>query len=422
MKAEIISIGSEITSGQNLDTNAQWLSRRLAELGIPVGFHTTVADDLSDNLAIFRLASQRADLVISTGGLGPTQDDLTRDVLAKVAGVPLVYDPASLEHIQQMFTKRGRVMPERNRVQAYHPQGSEMVFNAVGTAPGIWMKIGDCYFAALPGVPSEMYLMFQNEIVPRLKQVGLGGGGVFVQRKINTFGLGESAVEERLLDLTRRGHVPEVGITASDATISLRILARAENYQAVEKLIAPVEQTIRQRLGSLVYGFEEEELQHAVVKLLTEKRQTLCTAESVTGGLIAHRLTQVAGASDWFYGGVVTYTDAIKHQELGVPKDVLEQYGAVSQPVAEAMAQGVLRKFRTNLAVATTGFAGPGGGTEQNPVGTVYTAIATRETVASLRYSWFGTRQEIQSRAAKLALNLVRLKLLELPTPAGTNS
>jgi nicotinamide-nucleotide amidase len=213
-----------------------------------------------------------------------------------------------------------------------------------------------------------------------------------------------------------------VGITASDATISLRILARAENYEAVEKLIAPVEQTIRQRLGSLVYGFEEEELQHAVVKLLTEKRQTLCTAESVTGGLIAHRLTQVAGASEWFYGGIVTYTDAIKHQELGVPRNLLEQYGAVSQPVAEAMAQGALRKFRTDLAVATTGFAGPSGGTEENPVGTVYTAIATRETVASLRYSWFGTRQEIQSRAAKLALNLVRLKLLELPTPAGTNS
>ncbi|MCX7666357.1 MAG: competence/damage-inducible protein A [Gemmataceae bacterium] len=422
MKAEIISIGSEITSGQNLDTNAQWLSRRLAELGIPVGFHTTVADDLSDNLAIFRLASQRANLVISTGGLGPTQDDLTRDVLAEVAGVPLVYDPASFEHIQQMFAKRGRVMPERNRVQAYHPQGSEMVFNAVGTAPGIWMKIGDCYLAALPGVPSEMYLMFQNEIVPRLKQVGLGGGGVFVQRKINTFGWGESAVEEKFLDLPRRGHVPEVGITASDATISLRILARAENYEAVEKLIAPVELTIRQRLGSLVYGFEEEELQHAVVKLLNEKRQTLCTAESVTGGLIAHRITQVAGASEWFYGGVVTYTDAIKHQELGVPLNLLEQYGAVSQPVAEAMAQGALRKFRTDLAVATTGFAGPSGGTEENPVGTVYTAIATRETVASLRYSWFGNRQEIQSRAAKLALNLVRLKLLELPTPAGTNS
>ncbi len=421
MKAEIISIGSEITSGQNLDTNGQWLSRRLAELGIPVGFHTTVADDLADNIAVFRNASERADLVLSTGGLGPTQDDLTREVLATVAGVPLVHDPASLKFIEEMFAKRGRVMPERNRVQADHPQGSEMVFNAVGTAPGLWMKIGKCYFGAMPGVPSEMFLMFQNEIVPRLKKVGIGGGGVFVQRKINTFGLGESAIEEKLFDLTRRGHIPEVGITASDAVISLRILAHAENHDAVQKIIAPVEAIIHERLGTLIFGYEEDELQHAVVHLLEEKGQTLATAESITGGLIAHRVTQVPGASDWFLGGVVTYTNAIKHQELGVPLALLEEHGAVSKPVAEAMALGARKKFGTDIAVATTGFAGPGGGTEENPVGTVYHAIATRERVTSLRYAWFGTRQEIQSRAAKLALNLVRLKLLELPRKATTN-
>ncbi len=180
MKAEILSIGSELTSGQNLDTNCQWLSRRLAEIGIPVGFHTTVADNLDDNISCFQIATQRADLVIATGGLGPTQDDLTREVLAKVAGVELVEDASSLEQIQQMFAKRGRVMPERNRVQALFPIGAEVIRNTCGTAPGIWMKLGKSIVVAMPGVPSEMFVMFAEQVQPRLALMGIGGG-VFIQ-------------------------------------------------------------------------------------------------------------------------------------------------------------------------------------------------------------------------------------------------
>ena len=410
MKAEILSIGTELTSGQNLDTNSQWLSRQLAEIGIPVGFHTTLSDDLDDNIACLRIATERADLVIATGGLGPTQDDLTREAMAAVAGVELVEDAGSLEHIRQMFAIRGRVMPDRNRVQALLPKGAEVIFNAAGTAPGIWMKLGRAIVLAMPGVPSEMFRMFMEQVRPRLLASGLGGG-VFLQRKINCFGAGESQVEERVQDLTRRGHVPEVGITVSDAVISLRILALASTREEAERQIAPVEKVIRDRLGALVCGAEEEELQHVVVWLMHEKRQTLATAESVTGGLVAHRICQIPGASDYFRGGLVTYTDDMKAEYLGVPRELLERYGAVSEPVAQAMAEGARAKFGTDLAVATTGFAGPGGGTEKDPVGTAYVGLAHARGTEVTRHGWIGTRLEIMSRAAKLALNMVRLKL-----------
>lgn len=411
MKAEIISIGSELTSGQNVDTNSQWLSQRLAEIGINVGWHTTVADDLDDNVAAFRVATERAGLVLITGGLGPTQDDLTRDALARLAEVELVFDQPSFDHIQQLFAQRHRTMPERNRVQALFPTGAEPIPNANGTAPGIWMKVDQAVLAAMPGVPSEMKAMFDHHVRPRLLNLNLGGR-VLVQRKINCFGAGESAIEQKLMDLTRRGQSPEVGITASDATISLRIQARASNPLEAQLKILPVEMTIRERLGSLVFGVEDEELQDAVIGLLKERRQTVATAESVTAGLVAHRLGQVPGASACLLGGIVAYDTRIKTKLLDVPESLIKQHGVISAPVVEAMAVDCRARLGADFGLSTVGLAGPGGGTQEQPVGLVYAGLAWDGGVVSRTYNWLGTRAEIQSRTAKLALNLLRLHLL----------
>jgi len=413
MLCEIVSIGSELTSGQNLDTNAQWLSQRLAENGLATGWHTTVADDLQANLDVLAIASRRARVVLLTGGLGPTQDDLTREALAKAAGVELVFHEPSLQHIAELFRRRGRAMPERNRVQAYFPAGATPIPNDFGTAPGIWMQLGNAYVAALPGVPSEMKPMFTNWVLPRLQQLGLAQG-VLIQRKINTFGLGESHIEEKLFDLTRRGHVPEVGITASDAIISLRIFGRGASVAEAQAQIAPVEQQIRARLGELVFGVDDEDLQHAVLKLLAEKRQTLAVAESLTGGLVSERLVSVPGASVWFRGGIVAYTDEIKTALLGVPAELLAEKSAVSPEVAEAMAIGCRSHFQTDLAISTTGVAGPGPLAPDKPAGLVYVGLAWQGGVRSTQFSWLGTRSEIRSRTARLALNQVRLNLLRL--------
>jgi nicotinamide-nucleotide amidase len=413
MRAEIISIGSELVSGQSLDTNSRWLSQQLGSLGIPVAFHTTLGDDLEDHRSAFRAAFERADLVIMTGGLGPTQDDLTREALADCAGVPLVEDPGSLAAIEAMFARRNRVMTERNRVQAQFPRGAEPLENPVGTAPGIWMRIGQATVACLPGVPSEMKKMFQEQVVPRLRRLGWGGR-VIVHRKINLFGKGESEIEAQAMDLTARGRVPEVGITASEATISFRIAAEGATEEDALRLIEPTAELIYERFGNLVLGEGSDDVAEALAAQLARTGSTLATAESCTGGLIARMLTAIPGISASYPGGVVTYANEAKTELLGVPVEMLAAHGAVSPEVAAAMAEDVRTRLGATVGISTTGVAGPGGGTPEKPVGLVYLGLSTEKGTQTRRLDMGPERPRdfIQLLASKAALNWARLALL----------
>lgn len=413
MKAELISIGSELVSGQGLDTNSQWLSRALGEVGIATHFHSTLGDDLAENAEAFRFAFERADLILMTGGLGPTQDDLTREALALVAGVPLVEDPASLTAIAAMFARRNRPMSDRNRVQALLPLGAEPLPNRVGTAPGIWMRVGRATVGCLPGVPSEMRVMFDEQVIPRLRASGTIAR-VIVHHKINLFGRGESDIEADAMDLTVRGRNPEVGLTAHDATISFRIAAEGTDEAEARLAMAATLATIRERFGDLIVGEGAVDVPEALVAQLARQGLTLATAESCTGGLMAQMITALAGVSPYFPGGVVSYSNAAKEVVLGVPSSLLEQHGAVSPEVAEAMAAGVRHRLGADLGLSATGIAGPSGGTPEKPVGLVYLGLATADGSWSRRLD-IGAEQPrdiIQRRAAKHALNWARLTLM----------
>jgi nicotinamide-nucleotide amidase len=414
MRAEIIAIGSELASGQSLDTNSYWLSQQLTALGITIAFHTTLGDVLEDHLAVFENACTRADIVVMTGGLGPTQDDLTREALAQCAGVPLVEDAECLAAIAAMFARRNRVMSERNRVQALFPRGATPLPNPVGTAPGIWMQVDRATVACLPGVPHEMKLMFRDQVVPRLRQSGLVNL-ITVHRKINLFGKGESEIEAQAMDLTARGRVPDVGITAHDSTISFRITATAPTEEEARLLIEPTAQLIYERYGSLVVGEGSDDVPEAVARELAAANATLATAESCTGGVVAQMITAIPGVSQSYLGGVVSYANEAKIEFLGVPSALIDNHGAVSPQVAAAMAEGVRTRLGADLGLATTGVAGPSGGTPEKPVGLVYLGLATSKGTQTRRLD-IGSDQPrdiIQRRSSKAALNWVRLTLLE---------
>ena len=411
MHAEIISIGTELTTGAKLDTNSQWLSLELLAVGIPVRFHVGVADDLDANLNVFRAAVDRSDIVLITGGLGPTLDDLTREVLARLTGTKLVLHEQSLETIRGMFARRNREMPERNIVQAMFPEGAEPIPNRRGTAPGIYLELprpgrNPCQIVAMPGVPSEMKVMFRDDVLPRIKPPS--AGLVIRSARVNCFGLGESAAEELLGDLTARGRDPEVGITVHEATITLRIVASAgSSAEALQKIDA-TKKLIYGRMGEYAYGEDDEELEHVAVRLLHERVQTLAIVESATGGLLAHRVTSVPGYEACFRGGLVMPRSGSAGELLGASAGNLADAAVVRQ-----LAESCRKYFGADWGLAI-GEATRAGDTETAPEAPlVGIALAGHDEVRAFDLNVAGDPAILKSRVAKSALNLLRLKLLK---------
>lgn len=415
MPAEVISIGTELTTGAKLDTNSQWLSLELSAVGIPVHFHTTIADDLEANVGALRTAVDRADVVLITGGLGPTLDDLTREALSRLVNRPLVLHEPSLEVIRGMFARRQRAMPERNVVQAMFPEGSEPIPNERGTAPGIFLEVprtgcAACRIAAMPGVPSEMRVMFHQSVLPRLESPA-SRSRVIRHARVHCFGLGESAAEEMLGDVTARGRDPEVGITVHEATITLRIVAEATSAPEALRKIDATKQVIYERMGEYAFGEEEDELEHVVIRKLAEARRTLATSEAGTGGLIADRLTDVRGHAECYFGGLVL-PHVMRLAELaGVDANPEREASSVRRDVAQALARRCREQFGADFGLAVTECSHWNDSETDEAPPIVYIALADGASVDVRELNVAGDPAILKSRIAKSALNLVRLRL-----------
>lgn len=413
----VIAVGTELTLGQSLDTNSPWLAGQLAAIGVRTTRHVTVPDDLPAIVEALREAANRSDVVLITGGLGPTDDDLTRRALADVVGVRLVEHAASLAQIRAFFAGRGRDMPEPNRVQALLPAGAVAIENSCGTAPGIRLEIAGVPCYSLPGVPYEMREMFQRSVLPALRAAA--GGRVLRSRTLLCIGVPESDVGERLADLMQRGRNPEVGTAAQTGIIAIRVNATADDARRANAMLADAERAIRERLGQAVFGRDADTLASVTGDALRARGATLAVAESCTGGLVTTLLTDTPGSSAYVLGGVVAYADAAKVRLLGVAPELIRRHGAVSEPVAGEMAAHARDHFGASLALSLTGIAGPGGGTADKPVGLVYVGLATARGVRVRRYLLGAEqpRESIRLRAALAALDLVRL---EAAAGAGT--
>jgi nicotinamide-nucleotide amidase len=415
MVVELINTGTELMLGRVLNTHQQWLCRQLADLGYVVARQLAVPDSGSDIEQAVREALARADLILTTGGLGPTSDDLTRDLIAQLLGKHLHEDAAVLRHIKQFFASRKRPMPERTSVQALVPDGALVLHNPHGTAPGLAVEVrpnpfrpgGEAsWLIMLPGPPRELRPMFTDSVAPLLRRV-LPLASPFVCRTLRTTGIGESMVQEKIGDPLQRPVAAglELGYCARPGQVDVRLAARGPE---AEKLVCEAEAIVQKLLRPYLYGVDDDELEAVIVHRLTERQQTLALAESCTGGAIAHRVTNVPGASAVLLAGLVTYNNAAKQKFLGVRADTLARHGAVSEPVAREMAEGARRQTGADYALSVTGIAGPGGGTPDKPVGTVFIGLAgPARTVVESNFNPYD-RETFKQVTAQQALDLLR--------------
>ena len=415
MIAELIAVGTELLLGNVANTDAQMVSEGLSTLGITVHHHTVVGDNPQRLTEALETARKRADIIITTGGLGPTYDDLTKQTICRAFGREMELHQDILEEIRSWFeTKMGKAMPENNVQQAMLPVGCTVFANPVGTAPGCAFQEGGVHVLMLPGPPFECQYMFEHQAAPYLERLT---DGVIVSHEIRVFGMGESAVEEALREPMTQLTNPTLAPYAKTNECMVRATAKAATREAAEDLLRPLVEQVKGILGDVVYGVDVDSLEAVVSALLRERGLTLSAAESCTGGLIAKRMTDLPGASKVFRGGVVSYTNGVKAGVLGVPDALLEQYGAVSEPVARAMAEGCRRACGSDLAVSVTGVAGPDKDDWGNEVGTVYIALASREgTLCKRLFCGRGRgRGRVRTSAAHNAFDIIRRTLLGLP-------
>jgi len=413
----VLTIGDELLRGEIVDSNKAFLSERLLGLDIETHYHASVRDEPVDMIDAFHRAAERSDVVLVSGGLGPTRDDLTAEVLARAFGLELHIDEEALAGIRAFFAGVGREMTENNATQARFPEGAEVLPNPIGTAPGFALEAerdGDrALFCCLPGVPREMVRMVDEQVLPRLAQ-RLGAGQVVRARLLRTFGVGESSLDADLADVATSGDV-SLGFRTSFPENFLRPLARAASATEAEDKLEKICQTLRERLGPVLYGEGDDTLESVVGRLLAERGLTLAVAESCTGGLIAQKLTDVAGSSAYFRGGVVAYANEAKRDLLGVPEALLALHGAVSEPVARAMAAGARARFGADLAVATTGISGPDGGSDEKPVGLVHLALEDAAGAHADHFVFPLDRTRHRQLSAAVALDWVRRRLIGAP-------
>ncbi|MBV6458083.1 MAG: putative competence-damage inducible protein [Fimbriimonadaceae bacterium] len=409
MNAEVVSVGTELLLGQIVDTNAALLGRMLAEVGVANLHRQTVGDNLERVTRAVAAALARADVVITIGGLGPTEDDLTRDGVAAALGDKLIHDPDLEAELREIFARRNFPWLETQLRQAKRPANSRPLSNPNGTAPGLICEKGGKVVICLPGPPAELGPMVENFVKPYLAEKS--GSGIILSRVIRIIGLGESVVESKVKDLLVSKN-PTIAPLAHTGEVHLRVTARAANHSEAAKMIEPLEAEVRRRLGQAVYGCDTETLEGACIELLRQKSAMVAVAESCTGGMLGARLTSIPGSSDVVVGGAITYANSMKVKLAGVTEETLVQHGAVSAECAKEMALGVKELCSADFTLSVTGIAGPGGGSAEKPVGLVYIGVAAPGSVEAFQYSFPGSREVVRQRSVQAALFRLREALL----------
>ena len=411
MRAEIITVGTEILLGDILNTNTHYLSNELANMGIDIYYQTTVGDNEERLLNQLNDSLKRSDLIILTGGLGPTQDDITKEVCAKYLNLQMELHKESWDKIVEIYDKMKRIPTENNRKQAYFPVDSTILPNKYGTAPGCIMQKDNKTIIVMPGPPKEMQPMFDNYVKPFLLK---DNSYVLKSKVLRIIGVGESKIENDLLDLIDKQTNPTIATYAKDGECTVRITAKSKNIEEVEDLILPVYKEIKNRFKEKVYGEDETTIEDEVAKLLVNNNLKIAVAESCTGGMVSSALINYPGISSVFMEGCVTYSNEAKMMSLGVKEETLNTFGAVSEECAKEMAEGVSKRHNTNIGLSTTGIAGPEGGSDDKPVGLVYMGITINNKTIVKKYVFNGDRQQIRNRACKTLLNDLRLELLNI--------